>query len=1109
MSSVPEFVLADTDLPVGGLIIEASAGTGKTFSLTGIIIRLILEEGVELNEILVVTFTEAATAEIRDRVRKSIEEMMDALAGSAEPDAFQKKLIAGITDRTKVMSQLRAQLATFDPSNISTIHGFCQRMLVENAFESGSLFDCEVLQREEDLHREIAEDYWRREILAGAEGAQLQSLAAVFKSPDTLAGKLKARLRLEADDPRIKVRPAIRDFLEALRAHGPAFQKVMATKGQLNGRSYRQNIIADLNHLIETLLPRDPEDPNLPYDIYEISQKLNRLQHLGRGKILAARMAYDPTAQMQLFESADVLQEAMKGIEWSLFGPPWAAFADWAIPRLHDIKDARNLITFDDMLVRMRNAVLASAPLCSAIRARYRVALIDEFQDTDKVQLAIFGQLFKQPGHRLYCVGDPKQSIYQFRGADLATYLQARDDKFFKRFSLSCNHRSDHAVVEAVNRFFAFKDKPFGEDIPFLPVQVPAAKQRSRPPEAPAFVFRRLNPEAQDDSVARMAADEAAWLASRSGKFSSVAILVNTHSQAHAVASELRQRAIPCIRRVEQSVFATETCILLRLALQGLLQCNRVAILKTALATPLFGRTAGDIHLLDQDDAALDAEVSRMAAWRDRWREHGFMAAFQTILAEEGVRERLMRTAGGEETLSQMLHLAELLHAHERAHHCSPEVLVEAIAQLTGEESAGGSEATKVRRSTDADAVVISTIHSSKGLQYESVIIPFAWKLPKMENAAEGMRKLYVALTRARHRCTVLLSSTRNTEKTALAQILSQNGSLFDAALELATGSGGYIGCEDTPAPAVASLPAQTYESLQARSAPADISHPYWVASFSGLTAAAARHGAGMDSPRPEQADALDGAAPIQQAQALEDPLPASARTGVALHAIFEKIDFSRPDGLMERIREETSREGLGDDRIQAYLRERFPVWLSSSLLPGGSLPLNKIRLDQRLNELEFHFSLRDCSTESLARALAHEAIPGLEEAVRTAGLTTLAGFMKGYVDLVFRHDGRFNILDWKSNRLGSGPQAYSEDALAKSMLQHLYHVQYLIYTLALDTWLRQRLPDYDYDSHFGQVYYVFLRGFAGAEGHGVFRRRPKASTMQALRACLIRGEQS
>ena len=1098
------FNLVSTPLPEGGILIEASAGTGKTFSLSGIILRLILEAGVPINSILVVTYTEAATAEIRDRIRRAVEHLLDVLADREAPNSFEAAILDRLVDVPAARQLLQEQLTAFDPSNISTIHGFCQRMLIENAFESGSLFQCEVLQREEDLLLEVAQDFWRRLVLGQAESEELDRQVAVFKDPATMAGRLKARLRV-MEDPRPTLKTVVQGFQKAVELHGEAFKQVMGTKGMLSGQSYSSRIVAELREIMDEITSLCLEDPGLPERV--LGHK-KRLDWLSSAKINHARKAYDPHPEWELFAATDALLETLHQADWALFTQPWTEFLDWAVPYLRQLKDERNLITFDDMLIRMRDAVQASAPLRSVIRARYQVALVDEFQDTDGIQLEIFNRLFLQSSHRLYCVGDPKQSIYQFRGADLETYLQAREDPRFEVYTLSCNHRSDHAVVEAVNRVFRFKADPFGSRIPFTAVQVPLAKQQPHPPAEPAFIFHSLGTYASEQSTAEATADEVARMAARMGSCSDVAVLVNKHAEARAVADELRRRGIPCIRKLEQSVFATEAAVLLRIALHGMLDCNRPGALKAALATPLFGRSAPMLARLDSDDEALDNEVGRMATWRERWRNSGFMAAFQDILNAEETHRRLMRTAAGEEMLGQLLHLAELLHTQEQSHRCSPESLIEYMAEMANREAGGGSDSSRVRRATDADAVVISTVHSSKGLQYAAVIVPFCWRSQRNDNVAEGMRRLYVALTRARHHCTVILSTDKNSSKTAIAQILGDVPDLIDGAERLARTSAGYIGFR-TAIPKSANPPNRpSISPLAARRAPDTIPGALWVASFSALTAAAAHPPGGQDIPRQEQADDPDAALPGVPVSVppAEDPLPASARTGVALHAIFEKINFADPVGLADRIREETTREGLGDERIQTYLRDRFPRWLQSSLLPGGILPLAAILPGDRLTELEFHFSLAACSPRDLAAALQDEGIAGLPEAVQAANIQTLEGFMKGFIDLVFRQGDCFHILDWKSNRLGGDASGYAARGVESAMLQHLYHLQYLIYTVALDAWLRQRVASYNYNSHFGGVFYVFLRGFDGPDGHGVFHRRPKPSTLQALRACLLKG---
>lgn len=1125
------FNLLSTPLNTGNLLIEASAGTGKTYSLTGIILRLIIEHEIPIEEILVVTFTEAATAELKGRTRAALIAIMDALEFSdSKKDPLAHAVLAQTANdpaaRAQILDRLKEALSQFDAVQISTIHGFCSAVLTENAFESAMLFDSEVLTDEAELRAQVCNDFLRKcvtdcsdtnifRILANANllkrDALMKRLADAAKATCTEA-YIRANIgsnNLPPDNMAEPLDAAAQRWQELAHALQQAVAEDKSTlvelfthPAHLSGTNYRQNRKDAILHMMDSLAgdPLGAIDDYLRGDeAFKFFSKDNVERALKKNAVI------------------DVDREALRiGNSIGIFLATLpedlgTAFDSWALAELERLKRERNVITFQDMLNRTLEALIRSPLLLAAMQQRYSVALIDEFQDTDSVQLAIFRTIFDTAGKRLYCVGDPKQSIYAFRGADIQTYLEVSNSGTFEKQLLATNYRSDHAVVMGVNHLFtAPGHEPFEAGIPFHPSVVPEEKRIANPPVPPAFLLRDLTGQASDAQIANAAVAEILQIQAHTGRFSSIAVLVNSHTQARTIANACRARGIPYIRKIEQSVYSTDSAILMLIALSGILHLGRIKKLKTALATPLMGWSIADVLRMDSDDELLNEEMERMHTLRQLWRDCGIMTMLQALMESRQTRERLLVQPGGEESLSNLLHLGELLHENERRNHATPEETVAFLSEQISNGSAEGNDASKIRLSTDADAVVFSTIHRSKGLEYENVIVPFAWRCGKdrTNEKTEGMRKLYVAVTRAKHGCSVYVADGSTTHETALGSLLGiadKKADVSAAVQAIAENSEGWIGYCRGPATAPATLALPPSQPLQVPQPPRSLPPAHIISSFSGFKHAAAHH-----KPAPEEVaepPSLQSDEQDTEEEAIlppADTLPRGTKFGVAIHAVLENIDFTRPEeSLDEQLRQQLSKEGLGNPAFIEQLRPRFLQWLQTPLLPEDALSLNTIDRSARLDELEFHFSLNGIAKGDIANAIGPENWPELEQAIHA--LHGLPGYMKGFIDLVFQHGGKFYIADWKTNYLGDGAQAYHPDALRQSMLEHLYPLQYLIYTVALDRYLAHRLTTYSYETHFGGIFYVYLRGFGHASGHSVFHTRPQQQTIRNLSSLLIR----
>ncbi|WP_089727189.1 exodeoxyribonuclease V subunit beta [Candidatus Thiosymbion oneisti] len=1194
-------------IPLRGLtLIEASAGTGKTYSITTLYLRLLLELGLEVDRILVVTFTEAATEELRDRIRRRLVQALDWFrggvavrgeegeggdrAGGDEQDPILVQLLSGLPDRDRARTLLTDALTRMDEAAIHTIHGFCLRILGDHAFESGAAFDAEFITDETRLRTTAVADFWRRQV-AGADPRTACRVREHWKTPQDLLADLQSTLALEdlrllppVDAAGIE---AARRELDAVFAqlqtqwHAASDQvaDILATNPALNRRSYTKQVVAQAVRTAATLAAATEPPASLPAGCERLTPA-----GLARGT-----KAGQPPPAHPFFDLCGRLSELSVQVHTgtrALFLTSARAFVRADLERR---KEDEGLLYYDDLLRRLDQALAGdgSEALAAGVRARYPVALIDEFQDTDPQQYRIFHRLYgRQPDCGLFLIGDPKQAIYAFRGADIFTYMQARDDsaRTGHRYGLTVNRRSGSRLIEAVNCLFASAREPFiyQDYIGFEPV-APGPKADEKPlriqgvEPVPLQVWMlRLDEENQtlrppgfirnDAALSEAAQACAGYIADLLNQAdagavtigdsalrpSDIALLVRTHREGDLVQQALRARGISSVSLSEDSVFATEDAEELTTLLQALAAPHDPGRVRAALATSLLGRNAAELARLADDELAWEKLLARFQSYRERWRQQGIMAALQALLTAEQIPARLLRRPDGERRLTNLLQLLELLQV-AAGEHPGLDGLLRWLSDRRG--SRVGDAAQQLRLESDEGLVKVVTLHKSKGLEYPLVFIPFPWsafkgsqgqapvffhapenkqacldlgssdrdahaRLERTERLAEQLRLFYVGVTRAAKRCVLCWGKVNGIRDAALAYLLHQ-----DPESELPTGRIAHLSEAEIRADLDA-LATRAPDAIEIRELPLPTGGPWrggridpaqlapkkfhatidggWrVASYSGLVR-------GDESERPDFDAAAGPPVPETEPGTPADPVfafPAGVHAGHFLHQLFEDLDFPHAAGetLTQAVRDLLHRYG-GLSAGRAADRDWAPVVeelvtkvLDTWLDPAESLRLRDITAADRISELEFHFPVAGLSPKSLDAALAVSEAHA--DAAQGLGFEPMRGLMHGFIDLVFRRRGRFYILDYKSNRLGDRLTAYGQDGLRIAIRRHRYHLQYLIYTLALHRFLGWRLPDYDYRTHFGGVYYLFLRGMHPHSGprYGVWYDRPSYDLIAAL----------
>ena len=793
-------------------LVEASAGTGKTYTLTELYLRLLLEAGLAPESILVMTYTKAATAELKGRIRQRMLDVRAQLDGIS-PLQSDESESDDIGEFEMARKRLDLAIASFDQAAVYTIHGFCQRVLTEQAFETGQSFRVELVADQSERLQQIADDFWRRE-MARLPALFLEAFRRQIPTPEALL----ARLRVAQGKPylRVRARPwpegmaalevvacRQRDALRALwQEEAVAIQSLLSDKQVMNGKRYRADWVTGWCRQMAQWLAMTPYTE--PFDKVERFTPDFIAQSVKAGQAVPSHVFFTRLAEylIQVERCVEAYRQAFVALQ--------ARFYDYLQAELPGRQAEAGEWSYDDLLLQLQQALRGGEgeQLAALLRRRYPAALVDEFQDTDPVQYEILQRIYQGGDLPVFLVGDPKQAIYSFRGADIFAYLKARQAAGAAVHSLDNNWRSANGLIQAVNRLFEAVARPFYyPQIAFHPVKTArremAVLSVRGDPNAPLRIwwlpFDRQTPledvrsavaEATAEEIARLlnlAGRGAAWIGTAALRGGDFAVLVRTHQQAERIAKALRQRGIHAVRNNQQSVYWSDEAEALERLLMALLEPQRGGLLRAALATPLLGWDGARIDALNRDDTALGEIATRFFEFHRLWRSQGFIVMFRRLMMAEQVEIRLLDDQDGERRLTNLTHLAELLHQQDSTARPGMEGLVKWFGRQR--QSASRDEERLLRLESDSHLVKIDTLHGSKGLEYPIVFCPFLWdespprpddrpylfhdpqaayapileigskrydedrQHQREEALAESLRLLYVALTRARHRC--------------------------------------------------------------------------------------------------------------------------------------------------------------------------------------------------------------------------------------------------------------------------------------------------------------------------------------------------------------------
>ncbi|MBA3832040.1 MAG: exodeoxyribonuclease V subunit beta [Chthoniobacterales bacterium] len=1136
MKERQDFDLLGSPLPLGTTLIEASAGTGKTYTIAGLVLRLIIEEDLAIDQILVTTYTELATAELRTRIRELVRESLAFFeTGTVSNEAFAP-LLERHRDNSATAKRLLLALQTFDEAPIYTIHGFCQRMLQDRAFESGTLFDADLISDQSQILREIVDDFWRANFYVD------DPIVALFAERNKLTpAKLFADIQELTNKPTLLIEPVLGDG--SLRRPFIALWKEIRACWAKSAHEV-EGIFADLSWAKYT--HGDPVKMaaylvNLKDSLSAAGgtvSQLDCLEIFSARKIKKNTRAGHAPRKHRLFEYCEELLAAEPALVVALE----AEFMAWARMEMKRRKVQQNVLFFDDLLVRLRDSLGGEdgATLARAIRERLPAALIDEFQDTDPIQYAIFRQIYGADGGRVFYIGDPKQAIYGFRGADVFTYLAAASGASHE-WTLRQNWRSETKLVCATNTLFDRPDAFVLEGISFRPVEA-AGKADSSPlvvngvQEPPFHLWlapdeepisnghaRQRLPRSVATEIARLLNSEAR-LGPRPLEPRDIAVLVSTNLEAQIVQEALNDLRIPSVIYGSANVFRSREADELERILAAVAEPAHEQSVRAALATDALGLTAEELDELGRKEREWERRLFQFQEYHQTWSQRGFMQMIRSLLLTEGVRSRLLGYPDGERRLTNMLHLTELLHGLCCESRLGMSGLRKRLAEEIKTAEVTHVEEHELRLERDERAVRVVTIHKSKGLEFGIVFCPFSWggggpakdrhavfhdgenlvmdladseesrQNEAEERLADNVRRLYVALTRARHRSYFVWGNFKNADLSAPAHLL---GNWPSPGMEALSEDSGIVTSIIPVESANTYRPAEEAEvSLRPRAFDRVLDRTYGIASFTRLITGQTREPELSEDDAAEAAESELSAPPLELPQTGIFAFPRGTEPGTCLHYIFQELDFHDRTNLAELVGRKLRVFSItGFDEIVCEMIEKV---CAVSLIPDApEFSLADVSQAKRLTELEFYFPIEEIVRERLSDLIGDDRLR----------FQPMSGFMKGFIDLVFQHQGKFYIVDWKSNWLGPDLRSYTHSEMAIEMEKKFYSLQLSIYTVALHRFLSARLPGYEYDRHFGGAYYIFLRGVEPTEpNHGVFRVHPDATFIDQLSQLLSHG---
>ena len=1143
--------LQPEDIPLTGRhLIEASAGTGKTYNITRLYLRLLLERKLEVQEILVMTFTRAATEELRGRIARELRNALENWRELAEQQPFFETLNQRVDFET-AKPLLRRALLHLDEASILTIHGFCKRVLSQQAFLSGLSFRLSMEADTREVELEAVED-WYRKLAPDRDAYRL--IANQWPTPTSFLNSFRRAITSEKT---ISVRS----------------QEALETEYFVKKQRCLEQLLVDQAEVF-TLLVDSHKDRKKRIAEWEVllewlgQEDYSPIPKTASAFFGAGRFGRDPEKKAHLHRLLDgirELHEEAKEIEKRILRVAAYEMVCKGITAirgaLSETKLRKGLLNFDDLVASLATALSRDhGELRDALRTLYPVALVDEFQDTDPLQYQILDSIYPaRSDTALFMIGDPKQAIYGFRGGDVFAYLQARSETDHQ-WLMETNWRSAPKMVEAYNRLFMGasteqnRQDLFNFGIQYTPVKAGLGTEETRlvdpkGDEALCLVDFPVDEVYQTVRGSQVIVNQsfcevmANWcaaeiqrlleqpvqIAERSIEESDIAILVRDRREAEYIQIALQQIGYTSVYlSTRDNLFHSQEAWELYQVLLGVLNLENERLMFSALSTRYFSGNTERLFQAKEDEVFWEERRERFVQLRTLWLERGFIAMALSILYQDCTPD----PDHHERALTNAIHLFELLQQASQQYQQPRQLLDWFEAQINAE---GARSEAELRLESDANLIRIITQHGSKGLEYPVVFVPFATRyrnpvkvgsrtielveyhdretfkahyhlepdaaklaLNKEEGHAESVRLLYVAITRAQYRCYIGSAVFADYSHSPLGQLLQlEEGEDLSAKLKaLANELPHAIAYQIAEDSRIAGQePQKPSEAITGEVAhfQGKIERNWWLSSFSSLTRNL-RHG-GLSTPDHDQMTLGEEKDTNEPDPELRFVLRKGADAGNLLHDTLERVDFANP-GWNEHLEKPLARFGVLPDSFTIPDLIEWLVECLDTKLPSGNR-LSDLAWSDTLRESEFYFPIQHVRFSGLIQMLAkhrQRVVP-----LQLPDHQALQGMMHGFIDLIFHWQGKYYVVDYKSTHLGDQLEDYGHESLEINIQENYYDLQYLIYSLALHRYLSTRLETYNPEEHFGGVFYLYLRGMHPSHSTGIYQRAISSTELNQL----------
>ena len=1122
MSKIIEFENFEASKVIleGSNLIEASAGTGKTYSIAILLLRLLLEKKISIKEILMVTFTKAAVAELEERIRLFIRTAYQLSKNESIEDPAISKIVTDAikaNGEAEVSQLLRDAVIFLDETSVLTIHSFCQQTLTEFAFETNQLFGATLLQDTSLIVENAVNKFWRRYITS---------------IPTPLLLQIKDNL--------------IRENI------------IKIVKNNLDGKRYNNYDPLKENNLNEEYYNSTTNEIENFSKQYELQKSLlyqSIIDNKETLKITCASDRYTNKSLLPLVDSPEEFVAYMIGKRESgyitkLFGDllnTWDECEAIYLQKINCIgllidniyyaaitevsagvkkyKLQNNQVSFDDLISNLHTAIVKkeNPALIAALQNKYKAVFIDEFQDTDRQQYEIFKKAFNT-NTILFYIGDPKQSIYAWRKADIATYFKAYDD-VQRRYSMNENYRSSEAYIKAMNVFFqptadfdTFHYPPGEQSIQYIPVNSPATNTKGQ------LLFNEeecvpisINYQPNKPAIEYAVAAQVIELLSnknlkifknnvyRSIKPSDIGILVRKNKEGNQIKTVLAKFGLPAITIGDAKVLESAEAKNILYILEAMMDISKSNINRALLAS-FTGFSTQQILLL-QEEITIDL----FKKYKLNWETDGIYNALMNFMTDFGVQQIVLKNSyeNGERTITNLYQLIELLYKIQTTKKLSALELISWLKRSIERNDVQGDEYEQ-RIENDEECIKIVTIHKSKGLEYNIVLAPFLdivemkkeefcsyrteegeylqlrkdqltpaqLQTYQQQSEQENRRILYVALTRAVYKCFLYKSTDAKVRNSTLGFFTSAVSPTDHLLIEQQQNI-------EIPPGFYYKTTVENKVNPQTDKVNFTLQQENWQRMSYTMLAAE------VDKPVKKNT----AASPDEYDQFIFRELAKGSQTGNMLHFILETLHFTDNDKWGAVIETAIKRfapagKGLYELSLQQMLEHilNAPVQVENS-----TFKLAEVSFDKRIHEFEFDFPVKTFQAADL------HSLTDKNTRINVKERYNLEGIMNGKIDMLFECKGKYFILDWKSTFLGDTLEQYAPAALNDAMNENNYHLQYLIYTLATKKYLESRIPDFDYEKDFGGVIYLFIRGMRTGTNNGIFTNKPSLQQVEIL----------